>query len=194
MKKSKYNSARSNLSPVAYTNDNGEVMPASSNNPLPINIQSAIGAFTSPWKLNYSDIITNAMIEPPHFFPHGPIVLIPDEEKLYDNNIATYSDVTFVASDITGQTGPYEITLHVPALVSKIIMIAPSKPTLPITQPNLRYKITPIIVRIVGVKTPSKVPNFLSLFLKRACLLLDAFWKTSWNIFFIKGIIVSHID
>src|SRR6056297_3881265 len=42
-----------------------------------------------------------------------------------------------------------------------IINHAPKSPALPTTQPNLRYMITPKMVRKVGVKTPPKVPNFL---------------------------------
>jgi hypothetical protein len=33
------------------------------------------------------------------------------------------------------------------------------RPTFPNTHPNLRYMITPRIVRMLGVKTPLKVPN-----------------------------------
>jgi hypothetical protein len=35
----------------------------------------------------------------------------------------------------------------------------PRRPTFPITQPNLRYIMTPRIVRMEGVKTPPKVPS-----------------------------------
>jgi len=35
----------------------------------------------------------------------------------------------------------------------------PIKPTCPRTQPNRRYIMTPRMVRILGVKTPAKVPN-----------------------------------
>jgi hypothetical protein len=48
--------------------------------------------------------------------------------------------------------------------VRKVIEVArltiirlPNNPTLPTTQPNRRYIITPRIVRIDGVKTPAKV-------------------------------------
>ena len=36
---------------------------------------------------------------------------------------------------------------------------APLRPTFPTTQPNLRYMMTPRIVRIEGVNTPPKVPR-----------------------------------
>jgi hypothetical protein len=35
----------------------------------------------------------------------------------------------------------------------------PSKPTFPTTQPNLRYMMTPRMVRMEGVNTPPKVPR-----------------------------------
>ncbi len=41
-----------------------------------------------------------------------------------------------------------------------IIIIVPIRPALPTTQPILKYIITPKIVRIEGVKTPAKAPNF----------------------------------
>ena len=45
-------------------------------------------------------------------------------------------------------------------LVDIVTMInAPNNPTLPTTQPNLRYMITPKMVRIEGVNTPSNVLN-----------------------------------
>ena len=51
-------------------------------------------------------------------------------------------------------------------LVKKVIEVAkvtiikvPIKPTFPTTQPNLRYIITPSMVRIEGVNTPPKVPK-----------------------------------
>jgi hypothetical protein len=40
-----------------------------------------------------------------------------------------------------------------------MITIALPNPTVPTTHPRRRYKITPIIVKIVGVKTPSNVPK-----------------------------------
>ena len=46
---------------------------------------------------------------------------------------------------------------------NEIIMInhAPSSPPLPTTHPNLKYIITPSMVKSVGVNTPPKVLNFL---------------------------------
>ncbi len=37
------------------------------------------------------------------------------------------------------------------------------RPAVPITQPKRKYMITPKIVRIEGVKTPAKAPNFLAI-------------------------------
>jgi len=51
------------------------------------------------------------------------------------------------------------------------MMIDPHKPALPTTQPSLRYIITPKMVRIEGVNTPPKAPNFF-LPLVNAILLL----------------------
>jgi hypothetical protein len=45
-------------------------------------------------------------------------------------------------------------------LAIKTIMRVFNKPTCPRTQPNLKYIITPSMVRIVGVKTPRNVPKF----------------------------------
>ena len=44
-----------------------------------------------------------------------------------------------------------------------IIMIVPNKPALPTTQPKRIYIITPKMVNIDGVKTPSNVLNFFVL-------------------------------
>jgi hypothetical protein len=44
---------------------------------------------------------------------------------------------------------------------NKIITMAAPNPTVPTTQPRRRYIITPTIVKIVGVKTPSNVPRTL---------------------------------
>ena len=41
----------------------------------------------------------------------------------------------------------------------------PPRPTLPTTQPNLRYMMTPRMVRIEGVNTPPKVPKAWDLLL-----------------------------
>ena len=52
--------------------------------------------------------------------------------------------------------------------VERTTMIrVPTRPTLPTTQPNLRYIITPNMVSKEGVKTPPKVFSFVSVpFLK----------------------------
>ena len=41
-----------------------------------------------------------------------------------------------------------------------IMAIVPKSPEFPTTQPNRMYMITPSMVKIDGVKTPAKVPNF----------------------------------
>lgn len=46
---------------------------------------------------------------------------------------------------------------------SVTISIVPSTPEFPATQPSLKYKMTPKIVRTLGTKTPLKVPNLGSL-------------------------------
>ena len=43
--------------------------------------------------------------------------------------------------------------------IRTISMVNPS-PTFPTTQPNLKYMIRPKMVRMLGVYTPRKVPNF----------------------------------
>ncbi len=47
---------------------------------------------------------------------------------------------------------------------SVTIINVPERPTFPTTHPNLKYIITPRIVRIEGVKTPPKVFSRFELF------------------------------
>ena len=123
MKKVKANTSRTNAKPVAYIDENGDVVLASDIFPMPINIRSAIGAFTSPWKLNYEDVKTDAVTTPPKYNP-STAVIIPDEQKLYDNDISTYSSVEFYASYTINSNVSYTVTLNVPTYIEKIILIA----------------------------------------------------------------------
>lgn len=46
----------------------------------------------------------------------------------------------------------------------KTMKIEPHSPAFPTTHPNLRYMITPSMVRMDGVNTPPKAPNFFFMF------------------------------
>jgi hypothetical protein len=62
----------------------------------------------------------------------------------------------FVATVLTDNA-----VAKVTALAITTMPTAPANPTFPTTHPALKNRITPRIVRIDGVNTPMKVPNFL---------------------------------
>ena len=111
------NKARTVRALVGSLNDNNEFTPAKGETPLPINISGAIGAFVTPWKINWSDIAGTHLTA---------FSKTENEDLFYDNNLTTYGKLVLGAIQLsTGVVqGQYSIYLNIPVSVRSIIIFA----------------------------------------------------------------------